>query len=601
MASSNNSASRDLKLQGIAASPGIALATVLRLDERGRHQFYYIDVSSAQVRREVRRLNDALDEARSQLKNIKVRLDEELGYEHSYILDAHLLVLEDKRLVAEIEHEITSRRVNAEWAVRSVMDRAISIYKQVEDAYLRERTSDLEDIATRLLTILSGHDQFNLSKLDQDVVIVAKNIWPSTVAELDFKHVLGFATTSGGLTSHSAIIARALGIPAVVGVTDLTRRARTGNQILIDGSSGEVILRPSKAVVRLYLKRREEEEKRTHKTRVTGSPGAAAEESTTLDGVQITLRANVELPGEIASLRRFGARGIGLYRSEFMFLNRLPDLPSEQEQYELYRSLAEASGEDGANIRVFDLGGDKLSLPGFEAEQNPALGLRAIRLSLISENIFKTQLRAILRANAAGRLRVVFPLISTINELREVKKIIAEVKSELTEAGVEHNGSLPMGVMIEVPAAALMVDLFARESDFLSIGTNDLIQYLLAVDRANGNVAHLYQPLHPAVLRTINWLSRAAREARVPIELCGEMAADPIQAIVLIGLGIRTLSLAPPSIPLVKRGVRSIECKAVASLMKDALKLGTATEVEDLLKRELPRQAPRFFSAPAMG
>ncbi|HMG33168.1 MAG TPA: phosphoenolpyruvate--protein phosphotransferase [Blastocatellia bacterium] len=601
MASSNNSASRDLKLQGIAASPGIALATVLRLDERGRHQFYYIDVSSAQVRREVRRLNDALDEARSQLKNIKVRLDEELGYEHSYILDAHLLMLEDKRLLAEIEHEITSRRVNAEWAVRSVMDRAISIYKQVEDAYLRERTSDLEDIATRLLTILSGHDQFNLSKLDQDVVIVAKNIWPSTVAELDFKHVLGFATTSGGLTSHSAIIARALGIPAVVGVTDLTRRARTGNQILIDGSSGEVILRPSKAVVRLYLKRREEEEKRTHKTRVTGSPGAAAEESTTLDGVQITLRANVELPGEIASLRRFGARGIGLYRSEFMFLNRLPDLPSEQEQYELYRSLAEASGEDGANIRVFDLGGDKLSLPGFEAEQNPALGLRAIRLSLISENIFKTQLRAILRANAAGRLRVVFPLISTINELREVKKIIAEVKSELTEAGVEHNGSLPMGVMIEVPAAALMVDLFARESDFLSIGTNDLIQYLLAVDRANGNVAHLYQPLHPAVLRTINWLSRAAREARVPIELCGEMAADPIQAIVLIGLGIRTLSLAPPSIPLVKRAVRSIECKAVASLMKDALKLGTATEVEDLLKRELPRQAPRFFSAPAMG
>jgi len=348
-------------------------------------------------------------------------------------------MLEDKRLLAEIEHEITSRRVNAEWAVRSVMDRAISIYKQVEDAYLRERTSDLEDIATRLLTILSGHDQFNLSKLDQDVVIVAKNIWPSTVAELDFKHVLGFATTSGGLTSHSAIIARALGIPAVVGVTDLTRRARTGNQILIDGSSGEVILRPSKAVVRLYLKRREEEEKRTHKTRVTGSPGAAAEESTTLDGVQITLRANVELPGEIASLRRFGARGIGLYRSEFMFLNRLPDLPSEQEQYELYRSLAEASGEDGANIRVFDLGGDKLSLPGFEAEQNPALGLRAIRLSLISENIFKTQLRAILRANAAGRLRVVFPLISTINELREVKKIIAEVKSELTEAGVEHN------------------------------------------------------------------------------------------------------------------------------------------------------------------
>src|SRR5262249_27557197 len=315
MASSNNSASRDLKLQGIAASPGIALATVLRLDERGRHQFYYIDVSSAQVRREVRRLNDALDEARSQLKNIKVRLDEELGYEHSYILDAHLLVLEDKRLVAEIEHEITSGRVNAEWAVRSVMDRAISVYKQVEDAYLRERTSDLEDIATRLLTILSGHDQFNLSKLDQDVVIVAKNIWPSTVAELDFKHVLGFATTTGGLTSHSAIIARALGIPAVVGIPDLTRRARTGNQILIDGASGEVIIRPSKAVVRSYLKRRDEEAS-TRRSPSAGLATDASEESVTLDGVRITLRANVELPSEIASLSRFGARGVGLYRSE---------------------------------------------------------------------------------------------------------------------------------------------------------------------------------------------------------------------------------------------------------------------------------------------
>jgi phosphotransferase system enzyme I (PtsI) len=317
----------------------------------------------------------------------------------------------------------------------------------------------------------------------------------------------------------------------------------------------------------------------------------------TLDGVRITLRGNVELPAEIESLARFGAEGIGLYRSEFMFLHRLPHLPSEDEQFALCRKLAEATGESGANIRVFDLGGDKLSLPSFEAEQNPALGLRAIRLSLRAENVFRTQLRAILRANTYGHLRVVLPLITTITELRQAKEIISEVKQELVEAGVEHNASLPVGVMIEVPAAALMVDLFARESDFLSVGTNDLIQYLLAVDRANGNVAHLYQPLHPAVLRTISFLARGAGAEEVPIELCGEMAADPFHAIALVGLGIRRMSMAPAAIPLVKNAIRSIETGLVAALMKDAMRLSTSEEVHELLQRELPIQAPRFFAA----
>ncbi|HTG15510.1 MAG TPA: putative PEP-binding protein, partial [Blastocatellia bacterium] len=288
---------------------------------------------------------------------------------------------------------------------------------------------------------------------------------------------------------------------------------------------------------------------------------------------------------------------IGLYRSEFMFLNRLPELPSEDEQYTIYRKLAEATGEGGASIRVFDLGGDKLSLGGFEQENNPALGLRAIRLSLKVEHIFRTQLRAILRANLHGRLRVVLPLISTITELREAKRIIADVKQEMAEAGVDHNAALPIGVMIEVPAAAMMADVLAREADFLSVGTNDLIQYILAVDRANENVSHLYQPLHPAVLRTLAYLVRVAETEKVELELCGEMAADPLQAIAVIGLGIRTLSLVPASIPLVKNAIRSVELERVRSLMKDAMKLTSASEVEELLARELPRQAPRFFAA----
>ena len=591
MASSSVTRSRDLKLQGVAASPGIAIGRVLRLDERGRHQFYYIGVSASQARTEVRRLRDAFQEAREQIQEIKIRLAKELGYEHSFILDAHLLMLEDSRLIDELEHDIRSRRVNAEWAVRTVTDRAIDAYKQVSDLYLRERTSDLEDVATRLLTILSGHDKFDLSKLDQDVIIVAKNIWPSTVAELDFKRVLGFATNSGGLTSHSAIMARSLGIPAVVGLHDVTRLAKTGNSIVIDGTEGCVILRPTKTVLRSYVSKRKRES--GHRTLPVAEISQAAE---TTDGVRMTLRANVELPTEIESLNLFGAEGIGLYRSEFLFLTRLPELPGEEEQYEVYQKLAKAAGDAAANIRVFDLGGDKLTLEGFETEQNPALGLRAIRLSLKAEHVFRTQLRAILRANLHGRLRVVLPLVSTITELREAKRIIAEVKQELAETQVEHRAELPVGVMIEVPAAALMADVFARETDFLSVGTNDLIQYILAVDRANENVAHLYQPLHPAVLRSIAHLVRTAESQQVPLELCGEMAADPLQAIALIGLGVRTLSIAPASIPLVKNAIRSVELERVRELMKDAMRLTSSNEVEDLLARELPRQAPRFFA-----
>ncbi|HET9528931.1 MAG TPA: phosphoenolpyruvate--protein phosphotransferase [Blastocatellia bacterium] len=578
-------------MRGLAASPGVAIGQVLRLDERGRHQFYYIVVSPGKVRTEVRRLREAVEEARAQLGEIKARLARELGREHAYILDAHTLMLEDERLMGEIEHELRARRINAEWAVRAVTDRLISAYKQVNDPYLRERASDIEDVATRLLTVLSGHTKFDVTKLDRDVVIVTEDIWPSTVAELDFKRVLGFATDAGGMTSHAAIIARAIGIPAVVGLHEVTRRARTGNDCIVDGSAGEVILRPTRAVLRVYKEKREREA-RSLADRAAQAPVVAE----TLDGVRVTMRANVELPTEIESLSLFGAEGIGLYRSEFMFLNRLPDLPSEDEQYRVYRRLADAAGAAGASIRVFDLGGDKLTLEGFEQEQNPALGLRAIRLSLKVDHIFRTQLRAILRANTGGNLRIVLPLISTINELREARRIIDEVKSEMAEARIEHNARLPVGVMIEVPAAAMMADVLAREADFLSVGTNDLIQYMLAVDRTNENVAHLYQPLHPAILRTVAHLVRVAETAGVPLEICGEMAADPVQAVALVGLGIRTLSLVPASIPLVKTAIRAVHHARVRQLMSEAMKLTSRTEVEELLTRELPRQAPQFFT-----
>jgi phosphoenolpyruvate-protein phosphotransferase (PTS system enzyme I) len=589
--SSSKSSSRDVKFPGVGASPGFAVGRALRLDESGRHQFYYVAVSSGQVRREVRRLREAFGEARAQLQEIKEKLAHKLGSEHSYILDAHQMILEDDRFQTEIRQAIRHRKINAEWAVRSVTDRIVSAYKQLQDSYLRERSTDIEDIASRLLTILSGHTEFNLSELTEDVIIIAEDVWPSTVAELNFNRVLGFATDAGGLTSHSAIIARALNIPAVVGIHSITQNVRTGDAVVIDGTAGEVIVRPTKPVIREYLAKRESDVTRRKPTQ------QASEPAETLDGVRITLRANVELPNEIESLSLFGAEGIGLYRSEFMFLNRLPDLPDEEEQVELYAKLSEATGEHGASIRVFDLGGDKLSLQGFESEQNPALGLRGIRLSMRAKPVFNTQLRAILRANLRGNLRVVLPLISTITELRLAKQFIANVKRELAESHIEHNPNLPLGVMIEVPAAAMMADIFAREADFLSVGTNDLIQYLLAVDRANENVAYLYQPLHPALLRMIAHLVRVAETSQVPLELCGEMAANPIQAIALIGLGIRAMSLVPASIPLIKNAIRSIEEASVRTLMSEAMNLVSASEVEELLMQELQLQAPNFFAA----
>jgi phosphotransferase system enzyme I (PtsI) len=579
--------SRDLRLQGLAASPGIAIGRALRLQEHGGHRFYYIEVSPAKVRAEVARLREAFNEARAQLNRIKDRLETEIGRHHAYILDAHLLMLEDATLLAELEQQIRTRRINAEWAIRDITDRIANAYRQVDDLYLRERASDIEDVAERLLAILSGQTKFKLSELNEDVIIVAENIWPSTVAELDFSRVLAFVTDAGGLTSHTAIIARAVGLPAVVGLHDVTRRVKSGDLIIVDGAAGEVILNPTKSLVGAYTERREQETK--SRARIVAEKPIAE----TRDGVRICLRANVELPSEIDSLALFGAEGIGLYRSEFLFLRPLPELPGEQEQYQVYRRLAEAAGEAGASIRIFDLGGDKLTLAGFEGEENPALGVRAVRLSLKVQDMFRTQIRAILRANLHGRLRVILPLVSTIPELREAKRIIAEVKDELAEARIEHNADLPIGVMIEVPAVALMADQFSREADFLTIGTNDLIQYLLAVDRTNENVAHLYQPLHPAVLRTIAHLVRVAEAERVPLELCGEMAADPMHAVALIGLGIRTMSMTPAAIPLVKRAICSVELARVRSLMSEAMNFTSASEVEELLARELRPHALR--------
>ncbi|MDQ3820708.1 MAG: phosphoenolpyruvate--protein phosphotransferase, partial [Acidobacteriota bacterium] len=541
---------QETRWRGLGVSEGIVVGRVLRVFN-GARQVYRAALDEKDVEREVRRLRAAVRLARMQLLAIKARAEKELGAEHAYIFDAHLLMLEDKKFLQDVERHIREDRVNAEWAVKVAADRLLAIYAEVKDDYLRARGSDIEDVTQRLIVALSG-ERHGYKKLSEDAVIVAEDLLPSAAAELDFEHARAIATDSGGWTSHTAIIARGLGIPAIVGLRDLHRHARTGDQIIVDALADMVILHPSASTLEQY-KSLAEKTPQAHYT--------AAEDGNkplqTLDGKEIVLRANVELPAEYEDVRRYGARGIGLYRSEFLFSHKR-STPTEEEQCEAYLEVAEVAGDEGATVRLFDLGGEKMAAFGTETERNPTLGLRAIRFSLTHEEILRTQARAILRAAARGRLDIVFPMISDVMDVRRARKIINEERVRLEGEGKEI-GSVRIGAMIEVPSAVMTADKIAREVDFFSLGTNDLVQYLLAVDRGNEEVAEWFRSLHPAVLQSIKRTLDVARAAGIPAVICGEMAAAPAYAAVLLGLGATDFSMAASSIPRVRRTLSALE------------------------------------------
>jgi len=580
---------KERRWRGIAVSDGVASGRVLRIHTGARHSIYRVTLEAPEVEREVRRYRAAVRLSRRQLLALKKRAARTLGEEHAYIFDAHLLMLEDRKLSEDVEAVIRAERVGSEWAVKVVTDRLLAVYDKIKDDYLRERSSDIEDVTRRLLVALSG-ESMRGRRLTEDAVVVAEELMPSTIAELDFTHIKAVATDVGGWTSHTAIIARGLGIPAVVGLRDFYRAARTGDACVIDARTGEVVLHPTQETTGLV--------------QISGRAEAAARAVAsgdlraplrTSDGVEILLRANVELPVEYEWVGRYGARGIGLFRSEFLLSHR-GSMPSEEEQREAYEELARIAGDDGVNVRLFDVGGDKLipaRADGAE-ERNPALGLRAIRFCLRNESVLRTQARAVLRAAAKGRIDLVFPMISDVTDVRRARAVLEEERENLKREGKE-TGRVRVGAMIEVPSAVLVAPAIAREVDFFSLGTNDLVQYTLAVDRGNDEVADWFRTLHPAVLHSVARALEAASAAGIPSNVCGEMAASPAYAAVLIGLGARELSMAPTSLARVRGVVAGVECSEVEAMALECLNCSTADEVEELVRVRLGERWPNLF------
>lgn len=583
MKARKKSGRRESLWRGVAVSEGVVTGRVLRVHVGGRQSVYRATLEEGEVGREVRRFRAAVRLARRQLLAIKRRAEALLGAEHAYIFDAHLLMLEDRKLLDEVEEFIRAERANAEWAVKVAADRLLAVYAEVKDEYLRGRSSDIEDVTNRLLVALAG--ETSPRRITDDAVIVAEELLPSAAAELDFSHVRAIVSDAGGWTSHTAIIARGLGIPAVVGLRDLYRHARTGDAIAVDALRGEVVLHPSDSLIEKFRTAAAE-----FPTRAAGGEDRR-DPLRTRDGVCLALRANVELPAEYEGVRRFGARGIGLYRSEFLFAQGART-PTEDEQFEAYRELVEIAGADGARIRLFDLGGEKSA--GSEGERNPALGLRAIRFSLRHEEVLRTQVRAVLRAAARGRLDLVLPMVSDVGDVRRARQIVEEEREELARVGLEM-GQVKLGAMIEVPSAVLVADRLAREVDFFSLGTNDLVQYMLAVDRGNDEVADWFRTLHPAVLEGIRRALLAAADAGIPALVCGEMAATPAYAALLVGLGARDLSMNAPAIPRVHRALAGIEAAVAEEIAAELLECAGADEAEELARVRLGGHWPELF------
>ncbi|MFO7979255.1 MAG: phosphoenolpyruvate--protein phosphotransferase [Candidatus Aminicenantes bacterium] len=576
------------RLRGTGVSPGIAVGEV-QLSEGIVFTSRKSSIDSEQVSGETERLKVAIHRTEDQLKKIKEEIGKKVGTDHSFIFEAHLFILQDESLISRIKEIIKKDKTKAERAISKVYEEYSKMFESIEDEYFKQREYDLKDVLSKLYLNLESDKE--VKKDDgKEKILVAHDLLPSEAAlKLSQGNVLAVALDIGGTTSHTAILARSLNIPAVMGLSQVTRKVKDGDTLIVDGTNGEVIINPPFAIRREF-----ESKQKKYRTYVKELKKTAKLKSKTLDEVRFFPLANIELPDEVELSFSMGAEGIGLFRTEFIFFQS-KDLPSEEDHFKVYSKIAKNAGETPVYIRTVDIGGEK-NLPqmNVEKEPNPALGLRGFRLSLRERGHFKTQLRAILRASAINKnVRIMLPMITGIEEIEEAKLIIEETKEELNDQKYKFDEKVQLGIMIEVPAAAAVSDSLVKEVDYISIGTNDLIQYYLAVDRSNELVSYLFKPLHPSVLRLLKFIIESAQKEKKEVTVCGEMAADPLSALALLGLGLRRFSMNPIFIPRIKKALRSVEYKNIHKFVEKAMTKRTAREVEEYFLENILSAYPK--------
>jgi phosphotransferase system enzyme I (PtsI) len=579
----------ELVLQGIGVSPGVAVGEVVLFAHEGAFVAERT-IDEQEIALEISRFDEALIKTRHQISEIQRKVNEVLGKEHADIFDAHLLVVDDRYFIDEVIRDLREKQKNVECIISQVAGRYIEMLSKVEDDYLRERAADVRDVTRRIIRNLAGEVVDRIDQIERPCIVVANDFSPSDTAGINRDIIHAFATDQGSSTSHTAIMARALEVPAVVGLHDITGKLTSGDTVLVDGGKGVVIIHPTSERLLSYARKAEE-----HKTILCELKTLKDKPSETLDGHPVPIAANIELPSEVARIETYGAKGIGLFRTEFLFLNK-DHLPDEEDQTQFYTDVAAQCAPNSVVVRTLDLGGDKVaSALKTSPETNPFLGWRAIRFCLAHPDFFKTQLRAILRAGVGNNISIMYPMVCCLSEVLQANEILEECRKELSEEGIPYAEKLPVGVMIEIPSAALTADLLAPHVDFFSIGTNDLIQYTLAVDRVNENVAHLYQPTHAAVLKLIHQVVRAGHAHHIPVAVCGQMASSPELVPLLIGLGVDELSISPSSVPMIKDVIRNLRYSECRSLAKESLRNGTTTSILEQCRALLAKRSPEIL------
>ncbi len=569
-------------MQGIPVSPGFAIGKALVLHSDDSFTIPFQLIESSQIPQEIARFEDAITRTRAEILGIRKKISDQIGREHSDIFNAHLMILEDRTLIEDVIDQLKQKKVTAEYAFSVVIKKYFEAFARIDDEYLKERIADIKDVGRRLLQNLYGEQKSLLENIQENVVIISHDLPPSDTAMMNKEKVLAFVTEIGGPTSHTAILGRSMEIPAVVGLDGVVAQVKTGDRIVVDGTHGIVIVDPDESVIEEFTR-----EERRFTELISELDKLRNLPAQTSDGRRIILAANIEFHHEIPSVLSHGAEGIGLYRTEYFYMSRT-DLPTEEEQYQAYRQVAETIAPHPVIVRTLDLGGDKfLSSLDVPREMNPFLGWRAIRFCLTRVDIFKVQLRAILRASAHGKVKIMYPMISNVQELRKANEILEECRKELTHENLPFDSQMEVGAMIEIPSAALTSDILAREVNFFSIGSNDLIQYALAVDRVNEKIAYLYEPTHPAILKLIKQVVESGHAQGRWVGCCGEMVGDTAIAVLLVGLEIDEISMSPFVLPKVKKAIRSVSFKQAREIAQEALQFSTGLEVRQFLVSRL--------------